>query len=491
MTFNDPRFRELNVKLGLTIKDLRRAAKQQNMVRLYGAGERTGILSVEKKLASVLEKDEEFLVVTATERDKVLAEISARMARYEPFDQDTYLELKALRQDIKEIFNKGLAPGDDLMEQLYFLEPKTRDYVEKMTREYNKVVTPDDFKLIAQIMSENMAREVPILKDFTKFFGRLAEDFAINAKPSKSSLAADSALKTAIYGEYKAGAKLPKWLSRTLGIKDESLREKILNRIPGYAPDSMVGNVILGAKAPTTRRTGFKIGKYSIFSEDITKGIEIGYANKLPKAWTNIPWVNFDGKVVEQHFTQVFEEKLAYKDADGKWINNILQVPQKTDPTWWEEFRGKEGKINDIVDTSKARTAYAVNGNHSNDAVLIKQYHLWGKKNNIQTSGVHDAFISNAADMLKARQALREIYARAVQGESVKATLDEMLARGLPRDLYNKYLNEAIDIGLIPVVGRSRIDGKLVTKADILTAKDILENVPSEFKDNRYWYGIG
>ncbi len=31
-TFNDPRFRELNKKLGLTEKDLRRASKAQNMV---------------------------------------------------------------------------------------------------------------------------------------------------------------------------------------------------------------------------------------------------------------------------------------------------------------------------------------------------------------------------------------------------------------------------------------------------------------------------
>jgi hypothetical protein len=93
--------------------------------------------------------------------------------------------------------------------------------------------------------------------------------------------------------------------------------------------------------------------------------------------------------------------------------------------------------------------------------------------------------------MLESRQALKEIYARAVQSESIKATLDEMYARGMPRELYLKYMNEAIDIGLIPVAGRSRIDGKLLTQADILTREDILAAVPGQFKDNRYWYGIG
>ena len=66
-----------------------------------------------------------------------------------------------------------------------------------------------------------------------------------------------------------------------------------------------------------------------------------------------------------------------------------------------------------------------------------------------------------------------------------------MLARGLPKELYDKYLNEAIDIGLIPVVGRSRINGKLLTEEDILKATDILEELPPDFTSNRSWYGIG
>ena len=109
----------------------------------------------------------------------------------------------------------------------------------------------------------------------------------------------------------------------------------------------------------------------------------------------------------------------------------------------------------------------------------------------MQTSTVHDAFFTNAADMLRSREALKQIYAHSLEANSIKATLDEMYSRGLPRDMYNKYLNEAIDIGLIPVVGRSRIDGRLVSQADILTKEDILSPVPGQFKDNRYWYGIG
>ena len=77
-------------------------------------------------------------------------------------------------------------------------------------------------------------------------------------------------------------------------------------------------------------------------------------------------------------------------DADGNWINNIIQVDQKTAGTWFEELMNKGNKINDIADAVSARTAYAVNGNHSNDATLVKNFHLWGKKNAIGTGTIHD-----------------------------------------------------------------------------------------------------
>ena len=93
--------------------------------------------------------------------------------------------------------------------------------------------------------------------------------------------------------------------------------------------------------------------------------------------------------------------------------------------------------------------------------------------------------------MLKARGALRKIYAETLDKNVIKMTLDEMRARGLPKELYDQYLNEAIDIGLIPVVGRSRIGGKLLTEKDVLTVKDILKEVPTEFKEDYGWYGVG
>jgi hypothetical protein len=491
-TFNDPRFRKLNEKLGLNEKDLRKAAKAQNMVTFYGAGEKTGIMSVEGKLAKILGKDTDTLVVKASDRDIVLNEISARIARVERYDPEGGAELRVLRENIKNVFNKGLDPGDDIMEQLFFLDPKTKDLVEKMSRSYERIVTPEDFKTIAKIMSENLRDQVPILKDFTKFFGRLAEDFLNNAKPSSSDFDWKSIAKGQVLGDRKKGYILPDRISEILGLKaGEPVSEKLIKRFGFWKPNGTMADIIYGVKAPDNRRTGFTTLKLDVAQIDITKGIEIFTANKMPKSWTNAPSVNFDGKVIEQNFTQQFEERLNYKDKDGKWVTNILQIPQKTEATWWEQVINKSGKINDIVDATRARTAFGVNMNHSNDATLVKKFHLWGRENNVPTSTIHDAFFANAADMLKARKALREIYSTVLERNVIQDTLNEMKSRGLPKELYDKYLNEAKDIGLIPIPGRSVVGGKVLEDKDILKFEDIIKEIPEGFKDDYGWYGIG
>lgn len=433
------------------------------------------------------------LVVTASQRDAVLEQISARAARYERFDPETSYFLKELRQNVKDIFNKGLNPGDDIMEELYFLDSQTRDFVEKLTMSYSNVVTPDDFKVIANIMSEHLAEQVPILKDFTRFFGRLAEDFLKNAKPSQSAFDWKTLAKVRALGKKTSkGYKFPDEVNRILGLKaGERISEKMLKRFAFWTPNGSLSEVIYGVDSPEYRRTGKKILKFKFFGGlKKTKGIEILEANKLPKKWTNVPWVNFDGQIIEQNFTQKFQERLVYKDEFGNWITNIMQVPQKTEATWWEQVINESGKINDIADATKARTAFAVNGNHSNDATIVKNFHLWGRANDIPTSTIHDAFFTNAADMIKARKALRELYARALKGESVLKTLKEMRSRGLPKELYVKYLKEAVDKGIIPIVGKSRVGGRLITKDDILTAEDILKAIPAGFENDFGWYGV-
>lgn len=122
---------------------------------------------------------------------------------------------------------------------------------------------------------------------------------------------------------------------------------------------------------------------------------------------------------------------------------------------------------------------------------MIKRFHLWGKKHNIATSGVHDAFVVNAAQMVEAKDGLREIYADLIDNNVIRNTLKEMRSRGMPKEVYDRYLKEAIDTGLIPVPGVSRVDGRLMTIDDILTKEHIEKEVPEGFFEDFAWYGQG
>lgn len=93
--------------------------------------------------------------------------------------------------------------------------------------------------------------------------------------------------------------------------------------------------------------------------------------------------------------------------------------------------------------------------------------------------------------MLKARNALRQIYADSLNKNVIKMTLDEMRARGFPKELYDKYLNEAIELGLIPIAGRSKIGDRTLRDTDILKREDILREVPDDFSSDFGWYGVG
>lgn len=262
---------------------------------------------------------------------------------------------------------------------------------------------------------------------------------------------------------------MPDRLSEFLGLKaGEPVSEKVLRATGLYNPRSGLNDVIYGVELPDRRTTGRKWTWMKVTGVNKGVSVELLHPNKMPKKWTNVPWVNFDGRVLEQNFTQRFEERLIYKDPYGNTVTNILQVDQKTEATWWEQVVNDSGNINDIADLNKARTAYAVNGNHSNDAVIVKKFHLWGKKSKIPTSTIHDAFFANAGDMLKARGALRQIYAESLDKNIIRETLLEMRRRGLPKHLYDKYLNEAIELGLIPVPGKSRIGGRIVEEKDLL-----------------------
>jgi SPP1 gp7 family putative phage head morphogenesis protein len=185
------------------------------------------------------------------------------------------------------------------------------------------------------------------------------------------------------------------------------------------------------------------------------------YVNETQKV--DIPWVTFDGKIMTQRYRPKIQERIEFKDpVTGRRIANIY------------ESSAEDGKLLGKGSLNDARIGLGVNGNHSNDAVIVRRFHLWGRKNNIETATIHDAFFTNIGEARRAKSALRTIYADALEGDTIRKTLKEMRKQGLSRKSYNDLLRKAKELGLI--------DPK-----DKITRRDILAPIA----DGQDWYGIG
>jgi hypothetical protein len=177
----------------------------------------------------------------------------------------------------------------------------------------------------------------------------------------------------------------------------------------------------------------------------------------------DIPWVTFDGKIMTQRYRPKIQERIEFTDPNtGRKISNIY------------ESSAEDGKLLGKGSLNDARIGLGVNGNHSNDAVIVRRFHLWGRKNKVQTGTIHDAFFTNIADAERSKTALRTIYANALEGNTIRKTLKEMRKQGMSRKSYNLLLAKAKQLGLI--------DPK-----DKITRKEILAPI----RNGMDWYGIG
>ena len=185
------------------------------------------------------------------------------------------------------------------------------------------------------------------------------------------------------------------------------------------------------------------------------------YVNETQKV--DIPWVTFDGKIMTQRYRPKIQERIEFRDpVTGRRIANIY------------EASAEDGKLLGKGSLNDARIGLGVNGNHSNDAVIVRRFHLWGRKNGIETATIHDAFFTNIGEARRAKSALRTIYADALEGDTIRKTLLEMRKQGLSRKSYNELLQRAKDLGLIDPPNK-------ITRRDIL----------APIADGQDWYGIG
>ena len=166
---------------------------------------------------------------------------------------------------------------------------------------------------------------------------------------------------------------------------------------------------------------------------------------------------------MRQRYRPKLQERIEFTDpVTGRKVANIY------------EARAEDGKLIGKSSIQEAAGGLGVNGNHSNDAVIVRAFHLWGRKKNIGTGTIHDAFFTNLGHAEDAKQALRTIYADALNGDTVRKTLKQMRKEGLSWTKYRELLALAKKQGLIDPPNK-------------ITRKEILAPI----KEGEDWYGIG
>jgi len=167
---------------------------------------------------------------------------------------------------------------------------------------------------------------------------------------------------------------------------------------------------------------------------DFWKRVGQDYARATKKV--RIPWVTFDGKKLYQDYRPKVQQEIRFYDPQsGRYVRNIYQMSAEDG-----KLLGK-GQVGDV------RLGLGVNGTHADDASVVRQIHLWGRKVGIPTSTIHDAAALNINEIDPLLAEVREIYKRFAQYPKVKKTLDALREDGLPDELYFKYLKEAEDLG--------------------------------------------
>ena len=260
-------------------------------------------------------------------------------------------------------------------------------------------------------------------------------------------------LMAAINDEVPLGAKTAK-AARSVGPDVELVVDKLQsNRVVRPKDFDAVAALMsehLGRRAPVTKNfTKFWNEAAKLYIQDTNS--------------TDIPWVTFDGKTLVQRYRVSEQSSIEWYDPVTKrMVRNIY------------EERAKDGVLRGKSSVADARIGMGVNGNHMNDATIVRQFHLWGAENDVPTATIHDAFFTNISHVDPAKQALREIYADASESDTIRNTLLAMRKNGMSEESYRALLARAIEDGL-------------VDPPDRITRAEILAPIPA----GKDWYGIG
>ena len=169
---------------------------------------------------------------------------------------------------------------------------------------------------------------------------------------------------------------------------------------------------------------------------DLHKRIAERYVIETGKV--DIPWLSFDNKVFVQNYRPKVDYEVRFRDpVTGHYVRNIYSRTADS-----SSLQGKAG-VGDV------RLGWAVNGTHTNDASVVRRFHLWGRNSNTDTATIHDAVFIHANDVNPSIDQLNRIYAEFTDSNHFLANLNNLRSAGLSRESYNEFLEDARRLGFL------------------------------------------
>ena len=186
-----PKLAKYRDELGLTWKDLQKAAKQQNMVAFYGAGDLTKANAVETKFAKVLFKETDQIVVYKdkipgdfADSDRVFSQsgLNAQLDRaINDAENNGFLHeaanIREVKVELNNSLNKNAPWGAKLMKYADESDDDVALFVSKATNGRTGTITPRDFEVISEVMSGELAKIAPSTKTFIEFHKENAKTY--------------------------------------------------------------------------------------------------------------------------------------------------------------------------------------------------------------------------------------------------------------------------------------------------------------------------
>jgi len=289
-TISDPRFKALGrLPSDLTWEDLGKGAKYAQMTAFYGAGPATQSATFAGWFAKTLVK-KDYVVVTrrriAATPKEAFSQLEMNKAINEKIKEASRIgadavvqELNLIKKELNDVIDNDAPIGSKLRSGARDIHPAVEEFVDRMSSTHAGLVGPEEFKVVAGIMSEALARRVPITQVYIAWWKDLAQTFLLESRKTD--------IPTVTFDGKVMRQRYRPVLEEHINWIDPNTGRRVKNVYRGVAEDAK----LKGKASVIDARTGAGVNFNHSQDGSIVRMFHLwGRKNKVPTATVHDEW---------------------------------------------------------------------------------------------------------------------------------------------------------------------------------------------------------